>query len=839
MQALNNNNFTNRKEISNQATDTLGQKVNLLDGDLVSLINGLIESLKEYYKVSRSNNSDANKIFLFYQEEEQNLKILLNEIVNNNQYQKINELFDKINILNKIIAQLQDNSNSCLQNLNLFFEDAKLIFKNIRDQRQKQLSEKNALNKNISSKNSTDNMIPPNLIPQVNKYYTQLLVTVNKLADFNYLIEGADADSVDYYNNLQNTIKKDLGELIKYILKYAEINNEKSLSSLRIEESSRMRSKSSNNSLNKELERLKIINQQKEKKIRELTGIIQKMKKSNLYLNTEENNSQYNIRHMNTESSQRSTINKLENIIQEKDNQLKSLINKMKTGKTTTEPNNNNIKKILAEKNNQIFNLQKQLNIYEQNENNFNKQVDELNNQFQKKIQQYENQILMLKNNSGNNINNKNHQSRNNMNYNKQMNPISKSEFNINVQSQDSNRHLVNEYQSKIKALNNKNINLMKILKKQKNNIDVLNKEIVNYKNKIAQFDQLNKIQIEEMNNNIYKNNKIIEQKDELIKQLREKKEIPNSQININMSNQPNNNEIILLKFENEKLKNEIASLKSSRKGNINNLLTNNISPSLYGNNNQDSQKLNINLMNENKTLKTKITQLEENIKLLTSKNEEQKNTIKNLEIQLDKKQEEIAGLHDFIVKLQSKLENEDFIIQKSNVGKTSKSQMDIKNQTDQNIAEKMKNYLDLLNKANNDISALQKKNKELQFKLEEKQLEEDLSGFRTEEVNFSNYEEEFDLKKMVNGARDKNRSEDINIDYPGMQGVKEKYKDLQQNMNMLEEQVKILISNINCNNNKIKPQISQICQIMRIPAKNIPLIIAGKNKKKSLGLID
>jgi hypothetical protein len=542
---------------------------------------------------------------------------------------------------------------------------------------------------------------------------------------------------------------------------------------------------------------------------------------------------------MNTESSQRSTINKLENIIQEKDNQLKSLINKMKTGKTTTEPNNNNIKKILAEKNNQIFNLQKQLNIYEQNENNFNKQVDELNNRFQKKIQQYENQILMLKNNSGNNINNKNHQSRNNMNYNKQMNPISKSEFNINVQSQDGNRHLVNEYQSKIKALNNKNINLMKILKKQKNNIDVLNKEIVNYKNKIAQFDQLNKIQIEEMNNNIYKNNKIIEQKDELIKQLREKKEIPNSQININMSNQPNNNEIILLKFENEKLKNEIASLKSSRKGNTNNLLTNNISPSLYGNNNQDSQKLNINLMNENKTLKTKITQLEENIKLLTSKNEEQKNTIKNLEIQLDKKQEEIAGLHDFIVKLQSKLENEDFIIQKSNVGKTSKSQMDIKNQSDQNIAEKMKNYLDLLNKANNDISALQKKNKELQFKLEEKQLEEDLSGFRTEEVNFSNYEEEFDLKKMVNGARDKNRSEDINIDYPGMQGVKEKYKDLQQNMNMLEEQVKILISNINCNNNKIKPQISQICQIMRIPAKNIPLIIAGKNKKKSLGLID
>ena len=53
----------------------------------------------------------------------------------------------------------------------------------------------------------------------------------------------------------------------------------------------------------------------------------------------------------------------------------------------------------------------------------------------------------------------------------------------------------------------------------------------------------------------------------------------------------------------------------------------------------------------------------------------------------------------------------------------------------------------------------------------------------------------------------------------------------------MLEEQVKILICNISCNN-KIKPQITQICQLMRIPAKNIQMIIAGKDKKKALGLM-
>ena len=91
----------------------------------------------------------------------------------------------------------------------------------------------------------------------------------------------------------------------------------------------------------------------------------------------------------------------------------------------------------------------------------------------------------------------------------------------------------------------------------------------------------------------------------------------------------------------------------------------------------------------------------------------------------------------------------------------------------------------------------------------------------------------------MVSAARDKNRSEDINIDYPGVQGIKDKYKDLLQNKNMLEEQIKILFLNLNCNSSKIKPQIRQICQLMRILPKNIELIIAGKDKKRALGIFD
>ena len=157
---------------------------------------------------------------------------------------------------------------------------------------------------------------------------------------------------------------------------------------------------------------------------------------------------------------------------------------------------------------------------------------------------------------------------------------------------------------------------------------------------------------------------------------------------------------------------------------------------------------------------------------------------------------------------------------------------------TNDSNANSLRNALNKLNEAEKKIAMLQVKIKELQYKLEEKQVEKEISGFRSEDNNYSYYEEEFDLKKMIIRARDKNRSEDINIDYPGIQGIKDKYKELLQNMKMLEEQFKILINNINCNN-KIKPQITQIYQLMKIPAKNIQLIITGEDKKRALGLID
>ena len=829
-----NTNQMINKSFQNRNPKSQKPQMNLLNGELVSLINGLIESIKEYYHVSLSNNSDAKNIFLFYEETDKNIQMLLNDIINNNQYQKLTELLDKINLINKIIFQLRDNSDSCLQNLRLFFDDAKLIFQCIRGERQKQLLEKKSRIANLNGQNNTP--FNPNLITQITNLHKQLLKSVQKFSDYDYIIETTGDNSIiNDYQNLQNNIKKDLNTLFNLIQNLENINNRISLNSFLTDESNNKSSKSLGNNIENEIEKLKKMNIVKDNKIRQLMLQI-----NNLAINkTERSNPNNNYNILKTEGNENSRIKKLEQIILDKDNKLQSLINQINMKKIGNDLNNGNMQNLLEEKDKEIFNLKQQLNIYEQNEQNFNKQIDNLTNQFQNKRLQYEKEIFTLRYNMAKNIND----SQGNININKTIG--SKSENNQNLKFLKNPDNINNDYIAQITSLNNTNMNLTAIIKKQKTIIAGLQKEISNYKAKLAQYEKLNKNQIEQMNNNIYKNNKIIEQKDELIKQLREKKDIPNSQININMSNQANNNELIHLKIENEKLKEEINLLKLTQSNNLIN--NNNDMNLLYNNNFQELQQLNIKLMEENNSLKLKVENIEKNPNLLTTNGEfnnlyeQQKETIERLESEVNKKKEEIGGLQDFIAKLQSKLENSNFYLPVPKAHSTSKIQKNAqgaKNNMNDDYTKSLKKLIDLNNKANKEIEILKNKNKELQYKLEEKQVEEELSGFKTEDVNFSNYEEEFDLRKMINGAKDKNKSEDINIDYPGMQGVKDKNKELQQRVNMLSEQVKILISNININN-KIKPQISQLCQLMKIPPKNIQLIIAGKNKKQNLGIID
>ena len=814
------NKLQNENEVLNQSQNKQ-TKIDRLKGDMVSLINKLIDSIKEYNKVSQTNNINANQIFSYYEEEQQQIQNLFNDIINNGQYQRVSELYEENNILSKLIEQLKENSNSSFQNLQLFFDDAKLIVQNIRTERQKELKEnKQNLNIRETASNISINsgkFGSMNFQSQFNKYYIKLKESLNDLAEFNYIIEGIDTNSANYFNNIKENMNKELNNLYNFINNFKDNNKSNILPLSPDIDQGNKTTRNNNTNLNMEFENLKIMNQIKTKQIKQLTMQLNRLKmQNNSNVNIEDSKK---IKYLNTDIND--SLRKKS--IKEKDNRAKLLYNKVQKKQIDANTNYDNIQRIMKEKDNQILNLQQLLSTYEQNENNLNKQLDDLNNQFKNKIGQYEKQIILLKNKLAKNNNN---------------NPKIKGEKKQDI-IQDNNLDMMKN-DSNIISLNNKNMNLIKIIKQQKATINGLQNQIIIFKNQIDQYDQMNKKQLEEMNNSIFKNNKIIEQKDELIKKLREKKEIQNSQININMNNQTNNNELLLLKLENEKLKKDISMLQLPQ--NNNNLRNGNNISSLYNTNTQELQQLNIGLMEENNSLNLKNKQLESKIQLLTTNNEQLqnlndnlKNQIVNLEQEIEKKKNEIDGLQAFINKLQSKLDAEDMNVPKSNSTIKERKNTAL---TEEENTKKIQKFLDLLNKANKDINDLQKKNKELQFKLEDKQVQEELSGFRTEEANFSNYEEEFDLRKMVNGTKEKNRSEDINIDYPGMQGVKDRNKELKKKMNMLIEQVKILIANVNINS-KIKPQINQICQLMRIPAQNIQMIISGKNKKKALGLFE
>ena len=966
----------------------------LYDNDFVNLINGLNESIKEYYKVSKNNITEANSFLSFYEQQGQEIQALIDDIMNSNSYQRINEVFEQIPKINEIMYQLKMNTNSNEKNLNLFFDDAKILFKKMKDLRKQKMMEMNDSNNdmnkmlndsysnsyNYNKVNNLNSLIPNNinkftkiqspfakLVPSIknsnpnisifksiNSIYTKIMKLLNGFSEFNYIISGVNFEASNKYNNLQNNIKKELNLLMNFIKNnFIQDGQNKMLNSIKSvnniignQNSENKRSESVPGGVSKEIEKLKKINLINEKKIIELNNQVNLYKQNLNNMNMNKmagfnSDLENKMRELELENNNLNIKSmQLEQQIMEKDNIINEYQNNFSNKNINIKNNNLNLNNILKQKDNIISNLQQQLYVYQNNENLLNVKITDLNKKFQSKINQYDLQISQMSNKinslskmvlnknkevtkyQNDNVENKkeidrlqkiiNSQRLSNASNKSLSHPYEESIQKLKTQI-NNYENMINQYEIKIKELsqnnnneinmnqNNNNINMQNHELKMK--INQLNKEIINYQRKEkANEDNINKYlkQIEEMNNNIINTNIIIEQKDELIKQLNGKKIEQTSDVNNNQNNsqlkkerddykfqfeqmqqkylnmkeilenknsnepQGNINDMMKMKLmdiqlENERLQKEIAELKELNNNKIinnNNLLLNN--QIINGNNIQQN-----NMSNNEFLIK---------MKELTAENQKYKDLLSKLESDISKKNDELEGLY----KLQSQLEKDDdnklrmegkkleqksqgnqlnykgesdlCVTEPNRKEKKAKARIDLNKSFDQtknsdNAA--YKKVLNELNNAENQIKALQKINKDLQknnrdlqFKLEEKQVEKEISGYRTEDVNFSNYEEEFDLKKMVNGARDKNRSEDINIDYPGVQGIKDKYKELSQNMNMLEEQVKILLSNINCNNNKIKPQVTQICQLMRISSKNIQLILAGKNKRKALGLL-
>ena len=141
------------------------------------------------------------------------------------------------------------------------------------------------------------------------------------------------------------------------------------------------------------------------------------------------------------------------------------------------------------------------------------------------------------------------------------------------------------------------------------------------------------------------------------------------------------------------------------------------------------------------------------------------------------------------------------------------------------------------LKKVKEENEKIKQKNMALISQLEEKEINHNYYDVKSEDAKKSNYEEEFDLKKMAKGAKDKNRSQDLNIDYPGIQALKEKYRELDFNYNLLEGLVKKLLLTIQVNQ-KNRAFVIELCKLVRFDFETTNKILNGKNKNSLLGLI-
>ena len=522
-----------------------------------------------------------------------------------------------------------------------------------------------------------------------------------------------------------------------------------------------------------------------------------------------------------------------------------------KSNNTQKYQNINNNKRYSYDKENEMRKVDSQQEMqYEETINELCEEISKYKNIInmdKNKISQLENQIQELKINNSN-LFNKNYIENNN----------NKSKFN----SIDNN-NIINKLQKELQFKNNQILKLnnqIKIIVNDRNRLNIQLQSYVNGSPNNNNFQYENEIQ--ELNNQIMDLNKIIEEKDYIINQQSDLKLQKFDDNDVSLLIQENNNlKQELLKYTNnknlktdfdilmkenqeykkqfEELQDKFIKTKIFYEENLTNLQDNIENKDLLNkltecknlllntelerdkltkelnelkNNNN---KFNIaNNTNNNNELIKKINELSSNLK--TTQDSKNK-----LEIEIKKKNEELEGLQIFIKKLEKEREKLDISILSQN-DKGEKIPL-----------EKYTNVLNKLNDAEKKILILQKTIKDLQNKLEKKEIQ-DMATYRSEDFYISNYEEEFDLRKMIRGAKIKNRSEDFNIDYPNLQGVKEKQKQLKRKLKMLEEQIKILLYNINCSG-KIKPTVMQICQLMGLDNEKIEMVISGKGKKNTL----
>ena len=793
-----------------------------LNEDFVKYINNLSDSILEYYKISKNNIIYKTKLVNAI-EKELNSPVPIPNIIfniNNVTYNNVNNVQSNNEAsknINESFKLLKENVNLEEINLKKFFEGAKIIFKKMKDFRKEYIQNKlikqnfsKSMNKkkNMDKYNKANNTYNPNqnlnqksemnqnqdknlnsFENQNNKKnpVTNRNVFNNNNTDLS-IIKQKHIKEINFLNKQILVIKKQLSdEQLKNQTLKNENNMLKNKHEFELSQLSKKNIELSKALLNNQNELLNLQNE-----ILNKTKEIEILKKESLNIQDSQKLIE-SIKSVFEESNIKNSVNRPWNNLNESLNRiLENYKNENQKLKTDF---HEKIKYYQDQLKNVKNELLEKIQINMENDIRSKKQINDIKNDYDIKMEEVKNKNIII----DNYINLCQEANNNLMNRIRQINQkVSAQEMKI-IQLEEENQDL-NE---KIKELYNlKDSNNLK-------DIDLrLKEENINLKNKLEEQNQTNEKLKEEL--------KVISNEHDSyhrrllslgIKYIGDHE----SKITRDEGFEILNDKVKQLTEQNENMKDLIETL-------IKDFLCK------YKEKKEENEKYDD---EKGKLQYDIIEELKQKVFKAIKGEGNNADEINSLKKENEKLIEQILKLSDENAKIQKEhdiLQKQYYTIKNEKKGKISH----INNASNDQILNELK-------KVKKENEEIKKKNDELISKLEEKEIKHNYDN-RSEDGYISNYEEEFDLRKMAKGAKDKNRSQDNNIDYPGIQIYKEKYRELDFNYNSLESLVKNLLLNIQVGP-KNKNYVNQLCKIVRFDLETTNKILSNKNNKKVLGL--
>ena len=574
--------------------------------------------------------------------------------------------------------------------------------------------------------------------------------------------------------------------------------------------------------------------------------IISNIKRENILINN------YNSTINNNNNNNQNNNNNIDILINEKNNlmkenqKLKEINKEKEKNYNILEKKYNELQKSIIDKNekNEKNNINNKENILKLNEeiNNHKNKIIYLEKQLDNKEKEYKLNLIdyeKLKD-----------QLTNKTNELEQYKKLKEEEKNIYSKNMLNQK---NDNENNIKLINklkNDNENNNKLINKLKNEINEKNNDIIKYKsllnekeNKIVEYIKNSDINTNKMKNdlqlindlNLEKNNlsKILENKENELKKAQKQLEQKEKEYNLLILDKNKlTQEIKDYKSELEIEKEKNLKLDEIRSKNSENIEKINLQTSQINNfqktiDEKDEliKKLKLNYENDKiSQYENDIKDLQEKNKLLLAENKELKQS-KVILIQSTNQQmiKNNQSLNEYMEKVRE-LEQEKFLLE-SQLDETKKKNNNLDNNPSINFLyeeenSRMKSQIENLKKKNidleNEIKLLKTENEE-QKKTIDKLNKKENNKCLTQSNNNSNFEEEYDIVDLDNNARDKNNSEDMKIDFPGLNDIKNKYEELKAKIEELRELIKYIISHASCDDPDLQEKVGRACDILEI----------------------